>query len=420
MILTAEEQSMLDGARGVAIAEAMDYIVQFGEAFDAERLVDIAYCHYGAEMAIYKGNVEEVVEYAGKGARVAVPTTSTTLCADIERPEITGIPIRLAEKQARVIGAHRSMGIMDTYTCTPQQLGFIPPFGSYAALTESSAIIYYNSVLGVRANRGGPLTRYAAITGKYPLMGYLLDENRKGTHHFRVNIAEARLRSVDAWSALGLHIGKIVGSGVPVIDGITTDKQECMLALGATLATTGSVTLFHLVGVTPEARTLKEAFQGDVPAERVDVTTEDLDGVYRDRTNLSPGAPIDFVTLGCPHFTLTQIQQIAALLEGKKVAEGVRFWICTNRMTRKQAEGSGYVEVIERTGARVVADTCPVESHMRVSTCRDYGLPIPNVKAMVTNSGKMNRYVADLIGCRVALSPLEKCIESALSGKYVS
>src|SRR5215217_5691837 len=128
MKLTAQEQAMLDGQEGTVVAEAIDYLIQLGEAFDVERLVDIVYCHYPAEMGIYAGQVEELVRYAQRGGKVRVPTTSTTLCADLEKPTITGIPPELAELQARVESAHRGMGVMETYTCTPQQIGFTPPF----------------------------------------------------------------------------------------------------------------------------------------------------------------------------------------------------------------------------------------------------------------------------------------------------
>ena len=420
MKLTAEEQAMLNGDYGAPVANAIDYIIQLGEAFDAEKLVDIVYCHYPAEMGIYKGSVEDAVEFSNTGAKMRVPTTSSTLCADVEKPYITGIPDDLAALQKQIVLAHRKMGIIETFTCTPQHLGFIPPFGSYAALVESSAIIYYNSVLGVRTNRGGLLIRFAGICGKYPLMGYLLDENRKGTHYFKVNIPEERMQTADAWSALGFHIGKIVGSEVPVIDGIKTHNQEFLLSFGATLATSGSVTMYHIVGVTPEARTVEEAFQGKVPKDFYKVTGKDIDKVYEEQCTVKPGDAVDFVNLGCPHYTLPLIKEVAEKLEGKKIAEGVRFWICTNRMTRKQAEVSGYVKTIEDAGAKVVCDTCPVESHMRQSTCREYGLKVPNVEAMVCNSGKMIRYVGDLIGCKVGLTNADNCISSAIAGKFIN
>ena len=408
---------MLKGDYGPVVQEAIDYLIQFGEAFKAERFVDISFCIYPAEQSIYYGMVEEIVDYSKKGAKVRVPSTSTTLSSDLERTGITNCPSELEELQKQVEAAHRDMGILETYTCTPQNLGFIPPFGSYAALVESSAIIYYNSVLGVRSNRGGMFTRYAAVCGKYPLMGYLLDENRKGTHWFKVNIPEEYFNTNLAYSALGMHIGSIVGSDVPVIEGIKPQKQEYLIALGAALATSGSVTLFHIPGVTPEARTLQEAFHGKIPGNYHEVTVQDLNKVIIHWTNIEQGEKIDFVTLGCPHYNLEQLRIIAEKLKGKKIHPKVRFWICTNRMTRKQAEYSGYVKTIEESGALVIVDTCPVESHMRISTCRDYNLKVPNIEAMVSDSGKMIRYVGDLIGCKTALCDIDGCIECAITGR---
>ena len=417
MKLTDREKAMLKGDEGEVVAEAMDHLVQFGEAFDAERLVDIVYCHYPAEMAIYEGNVKDVVEYAGRGGVVRVPTTTTTLCADLERPLSTGIPVELADLQAKVAEAHRRMGILETYTCTPQRIGFVPPFGSYIASAESSAIVYFNSALGARTNRGGLFTRYSAITGKYPLMGYLLDENRAGTHHFKVNIPEERLTTCDAWSALGYHIGGIVGGEVPVIEGVKPERRDWIIGLGAALATSGSVTLYHIPGVTPEARTVEEAFRGTSPERTYEITEKDLDAVYEKMNTIRRGEEIDFVTLGCPHYDMERIKHVAERLRGKRIARGVRFWICTNRVTRRQAEHSDYLKAIEDAGALVVADTCPVESHMRQSTCREYGLEVPNIRAMVTDSVKMTRYVRDLIGCRTALTDVDNCIKAALTGK---
>lgn len=419
MYLTDREKAMLQGAEGEVVAEALDYLVQFGDAFDAERLVDIVYCNYPAEMGIYAGSVEDIVKYSARGGKVCVPTTTSTLCADLERPLTTGIPEPLAQLQARVLQAHRDLGIAETYTCTPYLLGFIPPFGSYIASVESSAIIYFNSVLGARTNRGGLFTRFSAITGKYPLMGYLLDHNRKGTHLFNVNIPDEKMQSYDAWSALGFHIGSIVGSEVPVITGVKPQRQEWLIGFGAALATSGSVSLFHIPGVTPEARTVEEAFHHTNPKEIFEVTEADLHAVYDRFRTIPLGSNIDFVTLGCPHYNLEQLRIVADKLKGKRIADDVRFWVCTNRMTRNQAEYSGYLQSIESSGALVIADTCPVESHMRQSTCREYGLKVPNVNAMVTDSVKMARYVADLIGCKTVLTNIDTCIRTALSGKWL-
>ena len=274
MRLTREEEAMLKGGHGEVVAEAMDYLVQFGEAFGAERLVDVVYCHHPAEMAIYRGEIDEICELAERGARVVVPTTSSTLCYDLDQPEATGIPEDLAREQWRVVDPHKRMGIAATYTCTPYLLGYIPPRGAYIATVESSAIIYYNSVLGCRTNRGGTFTRYSAITGKYPYMGYLLDEHRRGTHRVQVEVPPERLRCPLDFSLLGFYVGGCVGSEVPVFDvrdlagyGGSFARQENLMALGAALATSGSVTVYHIPGVTAEARTTGEAFGGCAPRE---------------------------------------------------------------------------------------------------------------------------------------------------------
>lgn len=420
MNLTDKEKRMLDGERGEAIAKAMDYLVQFGDAFGAARFVDVIYAHYPAEMSIYRGSCEEVIEYAQTGAKVCIPTTSSTLACDLDRWADYGCPEPVYRLQMQAVEAHRAMGILGTYTCTPQLIGFIPPRGANIISVESSAIIYYNSVLGARTNRGGLFTRYAAVTGKYPLMGYLLDENRRGTHLFRVDLGADDLAADSDYSALGFHIGAIVGSEVPVIEGLPAGAtQDQLIALGAALATSGSVTLFHAPPHTAEADSVEAAFAGTKPKEVHTVTRAEIDAAYEALTTIDAGATIDFITLGCPHYTLAQLRLVADWLNhrGAKVHENVRLWVCTNRMTRQAAAWEGITRIIEDSGGLVIADTCPVECHMRTSTCREYGLPTPQVRAMVTDSCKMARYVGDLIGCRTALRPREACLEAAVSGR---
>lgn len=419
MQLTNDEQKMLDGAYGAAKARALDYIVQFGRAFGAERLVDIIFANYPAEMSIYDGSVEDLLDFADTEARVSVPTTTSTLACDLEQWDKLGCPRELYELQAKAVPAHQRIGATCTYTCTPQLCGFIPPKGSYVVSVESSAIIYYNSVLGVRTNRGGQLTRYSAICGKYPLMGYLLDENRKGTHLVKVNLSPDDLREASGYSALGFVTGERVGSQVPVFDWLGAPTQTSLLALGAALATSGSCALFHAPPHTAEALTIDDAFHGETPSVVVEITKADLTDVYNRMNTIPAGEYIDFVTLGCPHYNADQIRQVADWFRasGERVNPNVRLWICTSRMAKRQAEWEGHVAVIEAAGGFVVADTCPVESHMRISTCRAFGLPVPNVRAMVVDSFKQARYVRDLIGCETAVRTRDECLSAAVTGK---
>lgn len=420
MKLTDFEKRMLDGQFGKALAESLHYVVQFGEAFDAERLVDIQYCHYPAEMAIYEGSIEELQAFAADHSHVVVPTTSSTLCADMQYPEKTGIPERLAQKQSLTCSAHQKLGIQPTYTCTPQLNGAIPAFGSPMASVESSAIIFFNSMLGARTNRGGLFTKFSAVTGKYPKMGYLLEENRAGQHHFQVKDFPANSTEDSLWwSALGFVIGSSVGSEVPVITDMPIAPIERWITLGAAMATSGSVSLFHAVEHTPEAHTLAMAFKGKTPQTSKTIDKQMLVTAIEQMTNLLPNEKIDFICLGCPHYSLEQLRIISNRLQGKKVDPDVRFWICTSRMIRSMAQTAGYVQVLEEAGAKVIADTCPVESHMRISTCQEYYLPIPQIRALATDSFKMARYTKDLIGCKVGLTTTEKAIQSALEGRYL-
>ena len=419
MKLTDDEQKMLDGGYGDTIAKALDYLVQFGDAFGAERFIDVIYAHYPAEMSIYRGSVEDAVEYANTGVKVRIPTTSSTLACDLDRWESYGCPKPIFDLQAQIVPAHRKMGIIGTYTCTPQLLGFVPPKGSMIISVESSAIIWFNSVLGARTNRGGLFTRFSAVTGKYPLMGYLLDENRRGTHLFNIDLDADDLKFDSDYSALGFYVGAIVGSEVPVLDNLGMPTQDNLISLGASLATSGSVTLFHAPGHTAEADTVEEAFRENKPKETCRITRADIEASYDKLTNIGPGADIDFVTLGCPHYNLEQLRYVSDWLKehDAKVHENLRFWICTNRMTRQAATWEGITQTIENAGGLVICDTCPVESHMRISTCNEFGLETPQVKAMVTDSCKMARYVGDLIGCKTALKNRDLCLKGAIEGK---
>lgn len=419
MKLTRTEENILAGRYGKFMAEALDFLVQFGEAFDAERFVDISYVHYPAEMSIYKGDVEQAVGYAKKGAKVCVPTTTTTLACDLEQWDTMGCPKELADKQREAVAAHKKMGVLQTYTCTPYLLGYIPSKGSRIAATESSAVVYFNSVLGARTNRGGQFTRLAAIVGKYPEIGYLLTENRKGTHLFRIDMDSDDLKALVDWSLLGFVIGKIVGGQVPVITNLPSKRcqQEQLIALGASLATAGSVALYHIPGITPEANTVEEAFHfGPIP-NPITITKNEIIGAKKSLSNAS-GSEIDFVALGCPHYNLSQIQQVAQELEGKKVAKNVRLWVSTNRMTKRAAQWEGFAETIEKAGGFVICDTCPVEAHMRKSTCIEYGLKIPQIERLITDSTKMAHYVKDLIGCETYVADFNSCIKSAIKGNW--
>src|SRR5260221_12226215 len=249
MELTRTEAEMLDGRHGPAKQVAMAGLVQLGRAFGAPRLVEIGYAHIHAGMALYLEDVELIEGLAAQNARMAVPASVNIANADTVNWRQTGAPEKLARLQQRAATAHHKMGSACTFTCTPYWAGHWPTWNTHMTSIESTVTVFCNSVLGARSNRDGFFAVYAGITGRYPLFGYHLDENRRGTHRFRV---DTPLSGTTDYSCLGFHVGRIVGEGVPVFEGFPSRPNLDELdALGAALATSGGVALFIVPGVTP-------------------------------------------------------------------------------------------------------------------------------------------------------------------------
>lgn len=415
MFLTRKEERMFDGEEGVAIEKAMKYLVKLGEAYDAEKMVAITYAHVHPGMAMYEGDVELIEDLADTGAHVRVPSSTTILSVDIDRWKLMGAPEELAHLQKRVLNAHRRMGIAGTYTCQPLLSGYLPSKGSHISSLESSAIIYFNSMLGARTNRDGFFSIYAAITGKYPLYGYHMDENRIGTHLVDV---KANLTNTSDFSALGFFVGDIVGAGVPVFTGIKTLALEELKALGAALATSGAVAVYHIPGITAEARTIKEAFRGEKPREKIEVGDKDIRATYG---NLQTAAEekIDLVNLGCPHYSIEEIRQVAELLKAKKIDEDVKLWVCTNRTSKAIADRMGYTGDIEKAGGLVICDTCPISTYLCITATPPVKiLPDQRIRMMVTDSAKQAKRAQEMIRCDAIFAPLRDCVRAAIKGDW--
>src|SRR5258706_2478838 len=249
MELTRFENEMLDGKHGAAKQRAMQGLVQLGRAFGAPRMVEIGYAHIHAGMALYLEDVELMEDLADLGAAMAVPASVNIANADTVNWQQTGAPEKLVRLQQRATSAHHKMGSACTYTCTPYWAGHWPTWNTHMTSIESTVTIFCNSVLGAKSNRDGFFAVYAGITGRYPKFGYHLDENRVGTH--LVDVVEQPETTSD-YSALGFHVGGLVGTGVPVFRGFARRPSlDDLDALGAALATGGGVTLFIVPGVTP-------------------------------------------------------------------------------------------------------------------------------------------------------------------------
>ncbi|MGE5258545.1 MAG: aconitase X [Hyphomicrobiales bacterium] len=414
MKLTDQEQRILDGGEGEIKAMAMSYLVKLGNAFDGREMVDIHYAHMSSGSALREGEIDYLEELADKGARVIVPTTSEVIPVDLRDPEAIKVPPDLVEEHLRLQLIQRRMGIVSTYTCVPFTQGYVPAKGTYIASMESAAIIYFNSVLGAKTNRCGYFVLYAALVGKYPKIGYLLDENRKGTHLVKV---DAQLRSTTDFGALGYHVGSLVGSGVPVFEGLSQPRQEHLMLLGAALATAGTVAVYHISGVTPEAPTTAAVYDQAAGRDVITVTDRDVRRIYEKLHSAKSSTP-DFVFLGCPQYTVEQIRAVAELIRGRKVHENTTLWVGTNRMAFAMAERMGYLETIKKAGGVLVCDTCPMLSFLRRDALSKRGINGPYFKTMLTDSPKQAKYARDTMGCDIILDRLEGCVEAAVKGRW--
>ena len=415
--LTAEEQALLDGAAGRGVQRAMEIVATLGRIYGAADLVPVSHAQISGVSYKNLGDagVAFLREWADQGAHVCVPTTLNPMGMERGRWQAWGIRPEFAGPQLLLVEALVKMGVEPTLSCTPYLFpGYVPRRADALAWSESSAVAFANSVLGARSNReGGPSALAAAIVGRTARYGYHLDENRRADLIIEV---KCPLRSVADFGALSYLAGKAAGNEVPWFEGLAEwlpslpadltlggAAGDRLKTLGAGLAAYGAVALYHIAGYTPEARDLGPVL---LRPDARRLVIEDLDAAYRVMDADPDLRKIDLVTVGCPHASLSEIEQVAGYLKGKTLA--TRLWVTTGEITRRRAAQSGFVETIEAAGGEVVADTCAVVAPMQML----------NVRSMATNAGKMACYAPMHSGVRMRFGDLERCLDAAISGEW--
>lgn len=385
MYLTREEELILNGAYGYALQKAMEILVALGEIYGADRLIPIK----SAQIAgvsyknIGEAGIEFLEDLAEAGARVSVYSTLNPAGYGDEE---------FMEKQRKILELYRAMGIEATSTCTPYYAVNVPKFGDHLAWSESSAVVYANSIIGARTNReGGPSSLAAAIVGKTPNYGLHLEENRKATVIVDV---QAKLKGFADYSFLGYHLGKTLKNDVPYFEGIKPERADFLKELGASMAATGSIALYHVKGETPEYRSAVED-----KLERIQVDEGDLKEV-RERFNAG-WDEIDAILIGCPHASIMEVKEIAELLKIRGRPLKIPLLITASRAVRDISHALGYLDVIERYNGRILVDTCMIVSPIE----RWY-------EGIATNSGKASFYFSSA-GLKVMLENTERLIMEA-------
>lgn len=401
MELTQVQQDMLDGKYGKGTALAMKTQVAIGESFDAQRMVPITRAH------VALSNQEADLWFAEKmlneGAKCRVaPTVNPGFCLSFFSNKKM-VYEEHAQLMQRTHNAYKGLGAVLSYNCTPYIDTNVPNFKEVIAFSESSATPYVNSVWGARSNREGANSALcAAITGFVPEYGLLLDENRKGNVLVEV---EAEMKTPFDYHMLGM-MGKKIGKGIPVFIGLPDHiSAEDLRNLGAQLNTSGAYDMYHIVGFTPEASTIEEAFGGKEPERKVVITNEDLKQEL-EKISLEGNRSIDFAMFGCPHFTLQETIHIAERLKGKKLKKDM--WILTSSHVKEMAERMGIAEIIEEAGGEIVPDTCPDQPCWKSLSG----------KVGVTESPKC-AYYPQKRGIHFVIRDLDTCINAALTGEVI-
>lgn len=393
MYLTSEEEAMCNGEYGETIRKSMDILVALGDIYGAEKLVDITSAQVSG--VSYKTIGQAGLEYLEDLAKddKGVATVTSTLNppgTDLDNWDKFGFPEEFSIKQNQIVDAYGKLGITKTCTCTPYLVGNVPRFRDHISWSESSAVAFVNSVIGARTNReGGPGALAAAIVGKTPLYGFHLQENR--TADWIIDV-ETELSGAD-FGALGYIVGQNVGGDVPYFTLRNTPNNNDLKTLGAALASSGSVALYHIEDVTPEY----DLADKSEASEKITITKEDILQTREKLTTTDKEA--DLICLGCPHASLEEIKKVADIVKGKTIKN--KLWICTSINVKASADRMGYTKTIENAGGNIVCDTCMV-----VAPIEDMGFEVIGV-----NSAKAANYVPSMCGLDVVYNDVENLIQ---------
>ena len=414
MKLNDEEQAMLNGEFGEPRRWAIEHMMQVGRFFDAADFVPVTQAHIMADTeSLGEAGVEfleRMAAYPSSEREVRIPMITDPRGIDFCHYKRLRQTDLMASLEQRAIDAFEAMGILMTNTCINYQTIMPPVRGEHLAFGDTGVVIYCNSVLGAYSNfEGGPSSLAAGLTGRTPRYGLHLDQNRRATRRFRV---ECQPQHLSDWGALGGIIGARSGSywEVPVIEGIESQPgSDEMKHMGAAMASFGSVPLFHLVGITPEATTLEAVCEPSSLAAEV-ITTADFEAFFARYGG--KGEKVDVVVFSAPQLSLLEMQSLADLLDGQKLHSNTSLLAVTSPVVAADARRMGIAERIEASGALVLEGMCFYQSY-----AREMG-EANGWKRLMTNSVKLTNIIGGY-GYEPTLSNMENCVASAIAGEVV-
>jgi predicted aconitase len=410
MHLTEEEHAMLAGEAGPVRQWAIDHQMRVGRYLGAADFVPVSQAHIMADTeSLGVAGVEwleRLASHPHDQRQVRIPTITDPRGTDFAAAARLKQQPWMLDLERRAIAAFEAMGVLMTDTCINYQTIMPAVRNEHMAFGDTGVTIYSNSVLGARSNfEGGPSALSAGLTGRTPRYGYHLDSHRRATLKLRVTHTPAELAD---WGALGAIVGRHAGDywQVPVVLGIgrvpTSDELK---HFGAAMASYGSVALFHLDGITPEAERLADVADPAMPL-RATIGEPELRAFQQ--TYAARVDKIDVVVFSAPQLSLLELRDLAAMLDGRHVT--VPTLAITSPQVKPDADRMGLTARIEASGALVLSGMCFYQSYAREMAEAN------GWQALATNSAKLTNILGGY-GYRPALLSMAACVEAACRGR---
>ena len=412
MRLNQLDQDRLDGKLGKALQFAMETIVTAAHVDQVDTLIDISFAHIDACFYNGRAHLDFVIYMLEHGATLAVPSWTNNGLVSLNDLSVRDpLASREMHEARELMQAYVRLGCNPVWTCAPYQLPDRPGLGAHIAGSESNAVSFYNSVIGARTNKYGDyLDVCAAITGRVPFSKLHRDEARVAQLLYDVSAIPKQIRANDLfYHLLGHIIGRRSGHLVPAIVGLAADcNEDDLKAISAAGSSSGSVPLFHAIGITPEAATLDIAFQGQQPLQSIDLTVDDLRQA-RNELGRNTDQALAGIALGTPHFSYTEFEHLVELLDGRSIRPELVFYLTTSRHVLQQVQQQGWAASLQQAGIKIITDTCT------------YFSPVVNglQGKIMTNSAKWAYYAPGMLPVDVLIGSLQECVESAVSGEVV-
>ena len=357
LYLTVNEEKMINGEYGEAIANAMRVIVKVGEALGADNLIPIKHAHVSgiSYLTIGEPGLLFIEKTAETGVKISVYSTINPVGIQMDKWREFGVSKVFANKQLRIIRALKKMGFNETLTCTPYLIRK-PSVNEHLAWGESSAVGMANTYYGAHTNReGGPLALMSAIVGETYNAGLHKHENR--IPNIRVILKTKRsLMDPSIAGAVGYIVGEKAGDSLPLLEAPSQTPFSSVKAYTAAAGASGSIAMTVIPKITPGYKEILRSIKIN-EMEKIVVEDSEINEVV-DPKNERP----DIILIGCPHADMNEILRLKEALDKCKGKNIIPVWLTTSRKIFDELKEKRLIRFFNEKNIKITRDTCPVVS----------------------------------------------------------